>query len=65
MSYTYSVPLIEGFLLRMGLVVGIGPQNAPVLRHGLRIQHPLLMALRYLATSSRVNARPEARGRPN
>ena len=41
----YSIPLIEGFVLGAGLIVGIGPQNALVLRQGLRRQHLLLMVL--------------------
>jgi L-lysine exporter family protein LysE/ArgO len=42
---SYSVPLMEGFLLSAGLIVGIGPQNTLVLRQGLRRQHLLLMML--------------------
>jgi len=34
----YSV-LIEGFLISLGLIVAIGPQNAYVLRQGLRHKH--------------------------
>jgi L-lysine exporter family protein LysE/ArgO len=41
----YTIPLIEGFVLSAGLIVGIGPQNALVLRQGLRRQHLLLMVL--------------------
>ena len=42
---SYSVPLMEGFLLSAGLIVGIGPQNTLVLRQGLRRQHLLVMML--------------------
>jgi L-lysine exporter family protein LysE/ArgO len=45
MLLSYSVPLIEGFLLSAGLIVGIGPQNTLVLHNGLRRQHLLLMVL--------------------
>jgi L-lysine exporter family protein LysE/ArgO len=45
MLISYSVPLIEGFLLGAGLIVGIGPQNTIVLRNGLRRQHLLMMVL--------------------
>jgi L-lysine exporter family protein LysE/ArgO len=40
-----SVPMIEGFLLSAGLIVGIGPQNTLILRQGLRRQHLLLIVL--------------------
>ena len=40
-----SAPLIEGFLLSAGLIVGIGPQNTLILRQGLRRQHLLLIVL--------------------
>ncbi len=42
---SYSVPLIEGFLLSAGLIVGIGPQNTLVLRQGLRREHLLVMVM--------------------
>ena len=41
----FNLPLIEGFLLSAGLIVGIGPQNTLILRQGLRRQHLLLMVL--------------------
>jgi L-lysine exporter family protein LysE/ArgO len=41
----FSVPMIEGFLLSAGLIVGIGPQNTLILRQGLRRQHLLLIVL--------------------
>ena len=40
-----NLPLIEGFLLSAGLIVGIGPQNTLILRQGLRRQHLLVMVL--------------------
>lgn len=42
---SFSVPMIEGFLLSAGLIVGIGPQNTLILRQGLRRQHLLLIVL--------------------
>ncbi len=42
---TANLPLIEGFLLSAGLIVGIGPQNTLILRQGLRRQHLLLIVL--------------------
>jgi L-lysine exporter family protein LysE/ArgO len=45
MMLSASVPLIEGFLLSAGLIVGIGPQNTLVLRQGLRRQHLLMIVL--------------------
>lgn len=45
MVSSYIAPLIEGFALSVGLIVGIGPQNALVLRQGLCRQHLLLMVL--------------------
>jgi L-lysine exporter family protein LysE/ArgO len=45
MMLSYSVPLMEGFLLSAGLIVGIGPQNTLILRQGLRRQHLLMMVL--------------------
>ncbi|MCE3237193.1 MAG: amino acid transporter [Gammaproteobacteria bacterium] len=38
-------PLIKGYLVCISLIVAIGPQNAFVLRQGLRKQHVLLTAL--------------------
>jgi L-lysine exporter family protein LysE/ArgO len=40
-----NLPLIEGFFLSAGLIVGIGPQNTLILRQGLRRQHLLLIVL--------------------
>ena len=40
---TYAVPLIEGFVLNIGLIMGIGPQNTVILRQGINRQHLLLM----------------------
>jgi L-lysine exporter family protein LysE/ArgO len=42
---TYTRPLLEGFILSAGLIVGLGPQNTLVLRQGLRRQHLLLMVV--------------------
>ena len=42
---TYTLPLLEGFLLSAGLIAGIGPQNTLVLRQGLRRQHLLAVVL--------------------
>jgi L-lysine exporter family protein LysE/ArgO len=42
---SFSVPMIEGFVLGAGLIVGIGPQNTLILRQGLRRQHLLLIVL--------------------
>jgi L-lysine exporter family protein LysE/ArgO len=42
---SFSVPMIEGFLLSAGLIVGIGPQNTLILRQGLHRQHLLLIVL--------------------
>jgi L-lysine exporter family protein LysE/ArgO len=41
----YGTPLIEGFILSAGLVMGIGPQDTLVLRQGLKRQHLLLVVL--------------------
>jgi L-lysine exporter family protein LysE/ArgO len=40
-----NLPMIEGFFLGAGLIVGIGPQNTLILRQGLRRQHLLLIVL--------------------
>jgi L-lysine exporter family protein LysE/ArgO len=40
-----NLPLIEGFYLSAGLLVGFGPQSTLILRQGLRRQHLLLMVL--------------------
>ena len=39
----YAVPLIEGFVLNIGLIMGIGPRNTMILRQGINRQHLLLM----------------------
>ncbi len=39
------IPLSEGFLLGLGLIVGIGPQNAFVLQQSLKRQFILMIAL--------------------
>lgn len=41
---TYALPFIEGFILSIGLIVAIGPQNAYVLRQGIRGRHVLPVA---------------------
>ena len=41
----FSVPMIEGFLLSAGLIVGIGPRNTLILRQGLRRQHLWMIVL--------------------
>jgi L-lysine exporter family protein LysE/ArgO len=40
---TANLPLIEGFFLSAGLIIGIGPRNTLILRQGLRRQHLLLI----------------------
>jgi L-lysine exporter family protein LysE/ArgO len=45
MNLSYAAPLTEGFLLGAGLIIGIGPQNAVVLRQGLKRQHLLAMVV--------------------
>ena len=42
---TYTLPLLEGFILSAGLIVSLGPQNTLVLRQGLRRQHLLVVVL--------------------
>lgn len=39
------IPLSEGFLLGMGLIVGIGPQNSFILQQAIRKQFVLLMVI--------------------
>jgi L-lysine exporter family protein LysE/ArgO len=41
----FSVPMIEGFILSAGLIVGVGPRNTLILRQGLRRQHLWLIVL--------------------
>jgi L-lysine exporter family protein LysE/ArgO len=45
MNLSYAAPLTEGFLLGAGLIIGLGPQNAVVLRQGLKRQHLLAMVV--------------------
>jgi L-lysine exporter family protein LysE/ArgO len=40
-----NLPLIEGFFLSAGLIIGVGPRNTLILRQGLRRQHLLLIVL--------------------
>jgi L-lysine exporter family protein LysE/ArgO len=43
MTLSYTATLLEGFLLGVGLIVGIGPQNTFVLRQSLSRQHLFVM----------------------
>ncbi len=45
MNAQLLVPLIEGFLLSLGLIVGIGPQNTFILQQSLKRQFVLMVAL--------------------
>ena len=45
MNLPYVVPLGEGFLLGLGLIVGFGPQNSLILQQGLRREFLLTVAL--------------------
>ena len=42
---TANLPLIEGFYLSAGLIVGFGPQSTLILRQGLRRQHLRLIVV--------------------
>ena len=45
MDYTNLLPLfLKGFLLMASLIFAVGPQNAMLLRHGLRREHHFLVA---------------------
>jgi L-lysine exporter family protein LysE/ArgO len=37
-------PFLKGFLLMASVIFAVGPQNAMLLRHGLRREHPFLIA---------------------
>jgi L-lysine exporter family protein LysE/ArgO len=43
MTVSFGVPLIEGFLLGIGLIMGIGPQNSFILQQALRRQFILMV----------------------
>jgi len=40
----YFLPFLKGFLLMGSLIFAVGPQNAMLIRHGLRRDHPFLIA---------------------
>jgi L-lysine exporter family protein LysE/ArgO len=40
-----NLPVIEGFFLSAGLIIGVGPRNTLILQQGLRRQHLLLIVL--------------------
>jgi L-lysine exporter family protein LysE/ArgO len=40
----YLSPFLKGFLLMGSVIFAVGPQNAMLIRHGLRREHPFLIA---------------------
>lgn len=40
----YLIPFLKGFLLMASVIFAVGPQNAMLIRHGLRRDHPFLVA---------------------
>ncbi len=40
----YFLPFLKGFLLMGSVIFAVGPQNAMLIRQGLRREHPLLIA---------------------
>lgn len=44
MTEEFFGPFLKGFLLMASVIFAVGPQNAMLIRHGLRREHPFLIA---------------------
>lgn len=45
----YALPFVKGVLLMTSLIFAVGPQNAMLIRHGLRRDHPFMLAATFTA----------------